>query len=473
MTGGAGAFIEQLLVGLQLVEHELLLFAAFWFVVGAIDEAAVDLIWLWLRLTGGAGEAAVASAEETRALDGRVAVLVPAWREADVIGAMIGHTLKAWPQRELTLYVGCYCNDPETTLAAMAASAGDCRVRLVLHNREGPTTKADCLNRLYEALAADEQRGRFLFKSIVLHDAEDMVHPAALSAIDRALSEVEFVQLPVRPEPQAGSRWVAGHYSDEFAEAHGKSLVVRDALGAAIPAAGVGCGFSRAMLGLLARERAAGGGGGPFAAECLTEDYELGLLVSRSGANSRFLRLRDHLGDLVATRAFFPGDLDSSVRQKARWIHGIALQGWDRLGWKGGPVDLWMELRDRRGPLIAIVLAVAYGLLVIEGILMIARLAGWHDAVALTPVLKVLLTITFAAFVWRSLWRFAFTAREYGLVEGCRAILRIPVANIIAIMAGRRAVFAYAKSLLGSQAVWDKTLHARHPAAHHREALVQ
>ncbi len=84
------------------------------------------------------------------------------------------------------------------------------------------------------------------------------------------------------------------------------------------------------------RERTGRADGAPFAAECLTEDYELGLLVSRSGGSSRFLRVRDHLGELVATRAYFPGRLDDAVRQKARWIHGIALQGWDRLGWFGG-----------------------------------------------------------------------------------------------------------------------------------------
>ncbi len=37
---------------LQLVEHELLVFAAFWFAVGLVDEIAVDLAWLWLQITG-------------------------------------------------------------------------------------------------------------------------------------------------------------------------------------------------------------------------------------------------------------------------------------------------------------------------------------------------------------------------------------------------------------------------------------
>ena len=71
---------------------------------------------------------------------------------------------------------------------------------------------------------------------------------------------------------------MGGHYGDEFIESHAKGLVVRNALGAAIPAAGVGCGFGRDILDALADLRRAEGGTGPFAAECLTEDYELGWL---------------------------------------------------------------------------------------------------------------------------------------------------------------------------------------------------
>ena len=37
---------------LALVEHELLLFAGIFFLLGALDEFAVDLIWAWLKLTG-------------------------------------------------------------------------------------------------------------------------------------------------------------------------------------------------------------------------------------------------------------------------------------------------------------------------------------------------------------------------------------------------------------------------------------
>ncbi len=456
---------ELMLAALQLVDRELLLFAAFWFIVSALDEMAIDLSWLFLRLTGRATAGRIGSTDAERPLLARAAVLVPAWHEAVVLEAMVAHTLAAWQQRDFALYVGCYRNDPATMAAAIAGSGGDPRVRVVLHDCLGPTTKADCLNRLYRALCADELRQGQDFASVVLHDAEDMVHPAALTVIDRALTAAEFVQLPVRPETQPKGRWIAGHYSDEFTEAHGKALVVRDAFGAALPAAGVGCGFSRTALADIARLRGEEGKSGPFAADCLTEDYELGLLIARSGGRSKFLRLRDAEGQLVATRSYFPARFDQAVRQKTRWIHGIALQGWDRLGWQWRPIELWMMLRDRRGPLTALVLAAAYLILVVEAALTLAQQAGWIPPLAKPPVLTTMIWLCFASLVWRAAVRFAFTTREYGVAEGIRAVLRIPVANLIAIIAGRRALWAYLRSLNGSAAVWDKTAHDAHPAA--------
>jgi adsorption protein B len=432
--------------------------------LGALDEATVDGIWIvvWLRRRFRPVDTSRFVA--ARPLSRPLAVFVPAWQEAAVIGHMVAHALRVWPQRELRLYVGCYGNDPATVSAVMAAAAGDSRLRTVIHDRPGPTTKADCLNRVYRAMCEDEQRGGFRFTGVLMHDSEDMVHPQAILAIDAGLQEADFVQLPVLPEPQARSSWIAGHYSDEFAEAHGKTLVVRDALGAPIPAAGVGCGFGRSRLEMLARMRAAQGAEGPFASECLTEDYELGLLFSHAGGRSRFLRLRDAQGELIATRAYFPATLETSVRQKTRWIHGIALQGWDRLGWSRRPIDVWMRLRDRRGPLMAVVLAAAYLWLCVTGVLFMAHLAGWHVESVATPGLRLMLTVCMVSFFWRMLMRLAFTTREYGVREGLRSIPRVFVANIIAIMAGRRALIAYVRTLRGAAVVWDKTEHRDHPS---------
>lgn len=448
---------------LALVEHELLLFSAVFFLIGALDEFAVDLVWIWLRLTGRARcERIDRRAARERALTGPAAVLIPAWREEQVIGFTVAHALSAWPQPELRLYVGCYRNDPATAEAIVRGAAGDPRVRLVVVERDGPTTKADCLNVLYAALEEDERRSGREFRLVVLHDAEDMVDSAALGLLDRAIDEVDFVQLPVLPEAQRTSRFVGSHYCDEFVEQHGRVMVVRAALAAGLPAAGVGCAFDREMLGYVARRM---GGAGPFSVESLTEDYELGLRIKAFGGRSRFLRARGEDGQLVATRACFPSQLDAAVRQKSRWIHGIALQGWDRLGWHGGFGEAWMRLRDRRGPLSALVLFVGYVVFALAGVLLAARTLGLVAPWRSDPWLAGLLAANLAAFLWRAGMRFGFTAREYGRVEGLRAIMRIPVSNLIAIAAGRRALTAYVRTLLGEPPRWDKTVHDAHPAA--------
>ena len=201
---------------LQATEHELLLFTAFWFILGAADDIGVDLCWLWLRLRGQGRDDHISREGAVAPLGGPAAVLIAAWDEASVIGHTIGHALAAWRQDDFILYLGCYCNDPGTIAAAAEAAGSDPRVRIVISQTPGPTTKADCLNQVYAALCADERRLGRRFRSVVLHDSEDMVHPAELAVIDRALSTADFVQLPVRPELMPESPWVAGHYADEL-----------------------------------------------------------------------------------------------------------------------------------------------------------------------------------------------------------------------------------------------------------------
>ncbi len=447
---------------LLLVQHELLLFAATFFALGAIDEIALDLVWLWGRLTGRLAPARIDRASLPATLRGPAAVAIPTWREETVIGTTIRHALTAWPHEALTLFVGCYPNDHRTIAVVADAARHDPRVRLVLHEVDGPTTKADCLNRVHRAMREEEARHGFRFRFLMLQDAEDMVDPAALSLADAALEEVDFVQFPVLPEPQAQSRWIGGHYCEEFAEAHGKVMPVRNMIGAAIPAAGVGCAMRTQMLDRIARTDPAGRAFNP---DSLTEDYEMGLRISALGGRSRFLRARDETGRLVATRACFPADLAGAVRQKSRWINGIGLHGWDRVGWSLKPTELWMRLRDRRGPPFALLLTTAYALLVLGALSVLLAFLGLLPPIALSPLLWWLILVNFVHLCLRLGTRFAFTAREYGLREGARAVARLPVSNIIAIMAGRRALMAYTGLLRGRRLVWEKTHHPLHAAS--------
>ena len=385
-----------------VVQAEILLFAVCFFLIGSIDDFAVDLGWLWFRLNGQAITAVIETEDwSATALRGDAALFIAAWNESQVIGDTIAHTLAAWPHERLRLYIGCYRNDPDTIAAVMAASSGDRRLRLVIHDCAGPSTKADCLNRLYAALEADERRDDRLARMVVFHDAEDMVDPAALTLLDKEVGRVDFVQLPVLALPQKDSRWLGSHYCEEFAEAHGKAMVVRGALGAAIPGAGVGCAIRRSALHAMAAERAADDGlEGPFNSSALTEDYEMGLGLGKFEAHSSFIRRRYANGELVATRAYFPSRLDHVIKQKTRWLHGIAFQGWDRLGWRTGdvvkPAELWMRLRDRRGPLSALVLLAGYLLLGLSAVIWCGAMLGGPTPQPISPLVQGLLLANLA-----------------------------------------------------------------------------
>ena len=448
---------------LALIQYELLLFAGVFFLLGALDDFAVDLAWLWLKVTGRARTAIVDRDElQARPLESPVAVFIPTWQESEVIFDTIRHMLSVWPQANLRLYIGVYRNDPDTLEAALCASCDDIRVRLVVHDCEGPSTKADCLNRLYEAMHDDERRSPMPFSAVVFHDAEDMVDPAGLGLLEWAVQEgADFAQLPVEPLPQASRDWLGSHYCEEFAEAHGKAMVVRSAVGAALPAAGVGCAMSRSALDELAQGNRKGV---PFDPASLTEDYELGLAISEQGGRCRFVRARGQDDQLIATRAYFPSGLGQIVRQKTRWVHGIALQGWDRTGWAGGVAETWMRARDRRGPFTALVLALGYLLLILTLVISIAGAFGVSAPMPVSPLMFALITANLCFLGWRIAWRFLFTARNYGVAEGIFAIVRLPVTNIIAIMAGRRAILAYWRTFFGKAIEWDKTDHTRHPA---------
>lgn len=372
-----------------------------------------------------------------------------------VIGPMLRHCLARWPDDDVHYFVGVYPNDTATIVSVASVARLSDRVTMAINPLPGPTTKAYCLNTLWRALLRWEvERGR-LAKAVVLHDAEDVVHADAMRVLSAMVERFALVQLPVLPLASTRSRWISGHYCDEFAESHAKALMVREALGAAMPSAGVGCAIARGMMGLLASVRH----GRPFDPDSLTEDYELGLRVGERGGRGILVRMRDARGELVATREYFPDTIDAAVRQKARWMVGIALAGWDRLGWGKGFVEAWMRLHDRRSLLAALILAAAYAGLACAAVALMAEMLGIGDAVALPGPLPLLLSINACFLFWRIAMRMLFVHRAYGRGEAFRSIPRMFLANIIAMMAARRAILIYIRLWAGGALHWDKTVH--------------
>src|SRR5688500_13149672 len=440
---------------LTLVAAELALFAGIGFLLFAANDVAVDIIYFCRRAWRSATvyrrfPRAFASELASPGKPGFMAILVPAWDEAAVISSMLRATLKRLEHSNYRIFVGYYRNDPAT--AAAIASVADRRIEPMRVEADGPTTKADCLNYLYDALVAYEVTAGEATKAIVLHDAEDVVHPLELSLFDRLIGRAGVIQLPVLPLIDPGSNWISGHYCDEFAEAHAKEMVVREAVGASIPLAGVGCAIAREPLARLAAMH----GGRPFVGGSMTEDYELGLRIGALGLKTMFVRIPARPGDrsMVASRGHFPSGLGVAVRQKARWLGGIALSGWDRLGWRGGLGERWMRMRDRRGPLAAVLLVAGYVAAVLWVQLAIASGLGAPVEFQVSPALAFLLELNLMLLAWRLFVRFCFVTSAYGLGEGLRSLPRTIVGNVIAILAVRRAA---ALHLAGGPPAWDKT----------------
>lgn len=457
------AWLEWLVLG---TGRELMLFASVGILLIGLDDLLFDALWLATR------HRRSAPIPKASPIDGCFAIFVPAWDESEELPAMLQRTLAAWQRENFRLYVGCYPNDAATLFAISPLVARDHRLRLVISGREGPTTKGDNLNRLWAALGEDERAERMRFAAVVLHDAEDHVHPDELALYRRYLGKDAMVQIPVVPLIKHKERWIGGHYADEFAEAHGKELAVRSRLGLPLPSAGVGCALTRSALALLAIERR----GEPFRCDSLTEDYEIGMLIGAYGLGTRFIDTVGPGGDRIVSRGAFPGEIEKAVVQKSRWIAGIALAGWDHIGWPGSRRDdagghrawfvRWMLWRDRRAPLAALILLAAYAGAIVAALGLAGQLLlGW-DALVAGDGMRLLLTFNLLLLCWRLGMRGHFTARWYGPGEAIVAVPRAFFANVIAILAARRAVALYWRMLRSGEVVWDKTDHPRSEPVH-------
>ncbi|HEY1760631.1 MAG TPA: glycosyl transferase family protein [Bryobacteraceae bacterium] len=433
----------------------LLMPLAWTILLSGLDDIVVDAFWAfaWIKAKVRPaarlfppGEGQLASAPQRR-----IAILVPLWHEHEVIGKMLEHNFASIRYSDYHIFAGCYPNDDLTQEAVQSAAARFPNVHLALCPHDGPTSKADCLNWIFQHLLLEEEAQGEPFEVIVTHDAEDLIHPEELRWINYYSGRFDFIQTPVLALPTPLWDFTHGVYCDEFAEYHTRDMTVRAISGGFVPSSGVGTGYRREALERLARASS----NRIFDPEALTEDYVNGLRLFRLKCTQTFVPLGrgSSAPDLVATRELFPQTWGAALRQRTRWVTGIALQGWQQFGWRGTPGEVYWLWRDRKGlignPLSLLSNAVfAYGV----------ATSLWTR---MSPAAARVGIATLTLQLLRAGIRMACVARVYGLPFSLGVPFRAVYANALNSAATFQALGRYAVArALGRPLKWLKTEHA-------------
>ena len=436
------------MVPLVLTSLLLLLFVVSLLIsISSLDDAFIDLIAM------GIVRHRVPRLNNRETPIPSTAVFVANWHEEDVLGKMVESNLARIESPEVSFYLGIYPNDAGTLRIAQELQRKfPNRVHVIVNSLAGPTCKGQMLNEMFTQVFS-ENKGPEL---VILQDSEDVIDPRTFRVYAAYAKDHDFIQAPVFSLERGKSALVASTYMDEFAERHTREMIVRDAVGAAIPSAGVGTCITKKLIEHFLRTR-----GQVIMSGTVTEDYILGIEAKRAGFKSAFaaisLTAQDGL-DFVATRAFFPKTLEESIKQKTRWVYGINFESLHKLGWKGDPWDFYFFARDRKGMITSF-------LPPISGALLCLMLFNYIDIAdlpeAMGDLLNASMWVNLFALIARYIVRVQAGRQVYGKLDWIGIGMRWPVALYINVA----AVFRAWKTYIGESEfatkpiVWSKTKH--------------
>ncbi len=451
--------------------------------ISGIDDLFIDVTYwvrrLWRALTVYARHPRM-DAKALYAVDEKpLAIMVPAWQEHGVIGRMAELAATTLDYENYHIFVGTYSNGPQTSDQVEQVRAHSPNMHAVLCARPGPTSKADCLNNVLDAILQFEQRSGVRFAGFILHDAEDVLSKLELRLFNFLVDRKDMIQLPVYPLERPLLDFTGGHYLDEFAELHAKDIVVREALVGQVPSAGVGTCFSRrAIMALLEQ-----GDGIAFDTQSLTEDYDIGFRLKQIGMSEIFVRFpvddtsyhSDHQtprrvgrsareASVVSVREYFPDTLAAAVRQKSRWITGIVIQGFRTLRWtKSAPLNYFLW-RDRKGAITNFASFLAT-LLALQLIALWIYQRWVPDSYKFLSIFAddrwfvLLLLANLVLMVNRILQRMFFVTSYYGVLQGLMSVPRVIWGNFVNFLANWRAIAQSLRAKDIRRMAWVKTEH--------------
>jgi adsorption protein B len=412
-----------------------------------------------------------------------IAVLIPCWHEANVIRTMLQHNSYSVDYNNYYFFVGVYPNDPETTAEVEGVAEQNERIQCVVGKIPGPTGKAANLNTIYQAIKAFEKEKQFQFNIFVLHDSEDIIHPLSFKLYNYLIPRKDMIQIPIFPLPVNFWNFTHWLYADEFAENHTKNIVVREAIKAHVPSAGVGTAFYRNALMRIEFPST----GLPFCTDSLTEDYRTSLAIrvqklkqifvtqyiTRMRWKRRFIffgaYVQKPVKEIVAVRALFPKTYKKAIRQKARWIIGIVFQEWRDGVWPKEWRIRYTLAHDRKSFITHFINGLGYLMFIFWVVYSVYTYAYpeypvIQELFSLYPFAWSVVVVASSLMCERLIQRTIATYRIYGLLPACFVAPRALYGNILNLHALIRAYRIYFRNAKSNEAhkipVWDKTEHS-------------
>ena len=461
----------------------LLVFSCICFFISGLDDTFFDIYYwiysLW-RYRYVPKRKSLTYEMLTKKPQKYIAIMVACWHEAGVIEEMLRYNVNIIDYKNYDIFVGVYPNDPHTIAAVQGIADLFPNVHCVIGENPGPTNKAKNLNVIYQAAVEYEKNAGYEFDIFVINDAEDIIHPYSLLLFNYLTPKNDMIQIPILPLEVPLHYFTHWTYNDEFCEIHTKDLVVREKIGGLVPSAGVGTAFSRRAIELLKKIR----GGVPFSTYSVTEDYSTALELKLNGLREIFVLqyiyrpiwrkkwfffgpfILQRKKECIATRAMFPLTYFASVRQKTRWILGIAFQEWIHTGWRGNLPTLYTLVHDRK----SIFTHIINGLFFLQIPFWVAYWIFTNN-VPDYPSLQDLLESNSWIFIFigassifmlnRFIQRAIAVFRVYGFIPAILSGPLILYGNIINLHAVMRAYyfFLFSPQQRSTAIKWDKTDH--------------
>lgn len=471
-------YLSLYLFGLKYV----VIFVAIFITLSGFDDLLIDLVywirWVWRKLTiykryPRANQELLLSVPEKP-----LAIMIPAWHETGVIGSMADAAARTLDYENYHIFVGTYPNDPDTQRDVDEVCALFPNVHKVVCARPGPTSKADCLNNVLDAITQFEKRANLKFAGFILHDAEDVVSPMELRLFNYLVDRKDLIQVPVYPFERKWYDFVGMHYIDEFTELHAKDVPIREAVVGQVPSAGVGTCFSRRAIEALLID----GDGIAFDTQSLTEDYDIGFRLKEHGLEEIFVRFpvpetsksiwrktrvfgqSFRESNVICVREFFPNKIATAVRQKSRWIIGIVFQGYVTHGWTHDWKLNYFLWRDRKG-VFTNFFSFAANLILFQLLIVWLYESFWPNAYRFLSIFEdselliLLLWINVLLMSNRIVQRTIFVTQYYGLFQGLLSLPRMLLGNFINFLANWRAIKQVIQQGNPKRVAWDKTTH--------------